>query len=420
MENQPTNTKSDDRSILTAIHGSYQLTPQVGLSKPGTKAVVSSLFNDDDQLVGLDQLQRYLGNSYRSGFITMDVPTKRNIAQAVLTLLPPEAKINVEAFLRLVMHVEALSDANALARVTTVLCDLTGKNAKQLLQKRDTQYDFTQLEEDWKICGVPLITASKSGSKDKTTIIIVPDSPIMGVVYDRNDDAVLSVYGSYEIRKKAGLQYVLPGVRSAPFGLRGKAATIATAVNEGLANIVNNFGYDEPSTFVQAPKDMPVVGQISGTDTIPACIASALKKYKDLMIDVDAERTDHEGTHVYTTKAISMSQDVATTLIATDSSAPLGYLLALTDDRSMDRVSLLDAVKGKVDYEKRRAKAAAEFVNTNPEEFDDLMQKRREQMARSRSRRNGATHSPGSLNRPTPAKAGASLKFSFTTKKRAV
>ncbi len=412
-ENQFTGAQSDNKTVLKAVFGNYQLTPQVGLSKPGTKAIVSSLLNEDNELVKLDQLQRYLGNSYRSGFITMNMSVKRTIAETVLGLLPPHSKINVEAFLRLVMHVEKIRDEDALARVTTVLCDVTGKDARQILFKNKTSYDFTDLEEDWKVCGVTVITTGKNNSKETTTIIIVPDSPIMGVVYDRNDDVVLSVYGSYEIRKKAGLQYVLPGVRSAPFGLRGKAATIATAVNEGLANIVNNFGYDEPSTFVQAPKNMPVVGQISGMDTIPGCIAAALKKYKELMIDVIVERNDDHDSHTYTTQAIQMPQEVATKLIATESSAPLGYLLALTEDRTMDRVSLLDAVKGKLDFEKRRVQAAAEFVSANPDEFQDLMEKRREQIARSRARRSGATHSPGSLNlnRPTPTQAGTSIRF---------
>lgn len=405
--------QSNQREVLKAVYGSYQLTPQVALSKPGTKALVSSLLNEDGELVKMDQLQRYLVNSYSSGFIAMNMSAKRTIAETILGYLPSDAKINVEAFLRLVMHVEKIRNDEAMVRVTIVMCDVTGRNAKQLLLRDRPSYEFRDLDEDWTSSGVTVMTSVKNNTKESSTIIIVPDSPIMGVVYDRTDDTILSFYGSYEIRRKAGLQYVLPGVKSAPCGLRGKAATIAYVINEGLANIASNFGYDEPSTFVQAPKDIPIVGQISGTDTIPAWIAAAIKRYKDLMIDVTVSREDDQGTHVYTVKAILLPQELAVTLIAVDPSAPLGYLAALTEDRSMDRVSLLDAVKSKIDFEKRRAQAAAEFVNSNPEEFKDIMQKRREQMEKARARRSGATRSSGTQNRPTPPQAGASIRFNM-------
>jgi hypothetical protein len=412
-QNQNGGSQSNNREVLKVVFGNYQLTPQVVLSKPRTKATVSSLFNEDGELVKMDQLQRYLGNSYSSGFVGMNMSAKRTIAETILGHLPGDAKINVEAFLRLVMHVDKIRNDEAMVRVTIVLCDVTGRDAKHLLLRDKQSYEFHDLDEDWTSSGVMVMTSVKSNVKESSTIIIVPDSPIMGVVYDRNDEAILSLYGSYEIRRKAGLQYVLPGVKSAPFGLRGKAATIATVVNDGLANIVTNFGYDEPSTFVQAPRDMPIVGQISGTDTIPSCVAAGLKKYKELMIDVAMSREDEDGTHTYSVKAIQMPQEVAATLIDVDPSAPLGYLLALVEDRSMDRVSLLDAVKGKVDFEKKRAQAAAEFVNANPDEFNDIMQKRREQLEKARARRSGATRSSGTQNRPTPTQAGASIRFSM-------
>lgn len=412
-QNETGDNYSSNREVLKAVYGNYQLTPQVALSKPGTKAFVSSLLNEDNELVRMDQLQRYLANSYSSGFVPMNMSAKRTIAETIMGHLPPNAKINVEAFLRLVMAVEKIRDDEAMVRVAIVMCDVSGREAKQLLLRDKSSYEYSDLNEDWTSSGVMVMTSVRSNSKETPTIIIVPDSPIMGVVYDRNDDAILSVYGSYEIRRKAGLQYVLPGVKSAPFGLRGKAATIATAVNEGLANIVNNFGYDEPSTFVQAPRDIPIVGQISGTDTIPMCIAASLKRYKELMIDVAMAREDDEGTHTYTMKAIQLPQELAATLIQVDPSTPLGYLLALTEERSMDRVSLLDAIKSKIDFEKRRAEAASEFVNSDPEKFKDIMQKRKEQLEKLRARRSGATRSSSALNRPTPSQAGASIRFSM-------
>jgi hypothetical protein len=412
-ENGNGRNQSGDREVLKAVYGNYQLTPQVALSKPGTKAVVSTLLNEDNELVRMDQLQRYLSNSYSSGFVPMNMSAKRTIAETILGYLPPDAKINVEAFLRLVMATEKIRNDEAMVRVVIAMCDVTGKNARQLLVRDKSTYEFSDLEEDWTASGVMVVTSTKSNSKESSTIIIVPDSPIMGVVYDRNDETIMNFYGSYEIRRKAGLQYVLHGVKSAPFGLRGKAATIATAVNEGLANIVTNFGYDEPSTFVQAPRDIPIVGQISGTETIPARIAAGLKRYKELLIDVAMSREDDEGQHTYTVKAIQLPQELAAVLIDVDSSMPLGYLLALTEERSMNRVSLLDAVKFKVDFEKKRAQAAAEFVNSNPEEFEDIMQKRKEQLEKMRARRSGATRSSGTQNRPTPAQGGASIRFNM-------
>jgi hypothetical protein len=412
-QSQSTADQSDTRQVLKLSFGNYQLNPQIALSKPGSKAVVSQLLDEDDELIGLQQMQRYLGSGQSSGFIFMNVGAKKSIARTILGHLPQSAKINVEAFLRLTLHVDKIRDDEAMVRVTIVLCDVAGNEAKQLLRRDKLTYEFKDLEEDWLACGVQIMTSVKAGSKENRTVIIVPDSPIMGVIYDRNDDTILSLFGSYEIRKKAGLQFVLPGVKSAPFGLRGKAATIVTSINEGLANIVANFGYDEPSPFVQTPRGIPIVGQISGTDTIPACIAAALKKYNELFIDVKVSREDAEGVQEYTMKQICMSQEIASTLISVNSSSPLGYLMALTQEESMDRVALLDAVRGKFDVEKRRAEAAAEFVNSDPDKFTDLMLRRKENLEKMKARRGGATRPPGPSNKPTPTQAGASIRFNM-------
>ena len=109
------------------------------------------------------------------------------------------------------LSANSAEDNEALARLTVILCDVTGKDVKRIIYDYKKDYCYQDVEKDWKYAEMSTITPSQGGHKAGENLIIVPGSQIIGLVEDKFNQKILGPTGiiNYDVRPKGGFNYLI-------------------------------------------------------------------------------------------------------------------------------------------------------------------------------------------------------------------
>ena len=238
-----------------------------------------------------DALKRCVTFGTATTYLDFNSEAIKSDAINILEKLDGSSFIGIEPFQSLVlMSGEDITGnmAELMAKLAIVFCDVSGGESGRRLWPERLTYELVL--DLWKEVGLKTVSIRPDGGQ-RIEFMVVKNSPIACVVKDWNQVEYLKHFGmTFDIwtairnsntERRVGLSHI--------------GYTLCKLVDDGLANIIANFGRDNPSKFVSMVKRLPKVSGLDDIERIPAWTAIGLKKCKEMFHTEQKEGKDFSG-----------------------------------------------------------------------------------------------------------------------------